>query len=119
MNPEFNDDSDCTVRAICLLLDKSWDAVYLELCAEGFNMKRMPINDKVWGSYLVKEGCKRYRLPNTCPMCYTVNDFAIDYPKGEYLVKVDSHVVAVVNGYYYDTWDSGNEVALYYWKKEY
>lgn len=119
MNPESNDDSDCTIRAICLLLDKSWDEVYLGVCAEGFNMKRMPINDKVWGSYLFKEGCKRYRIPDTCPMCYTVNDFAIDHPKGQYLVKVDSHVVAVVNGHYYDTWNSGDQIALYFWRKEY
>ena len=59
MNPEHNDEPDCTIRAICLLLDKSWDAVYLEVCAEGFNMKRMPFTDKVWGSYLKKENCVR------------------------------------------------------------
>ena len=118
MNPEHNDEPDCTIRAICLLLDKSWDAVYLEVCAEGFNMKRMPFTDKVWSSYLTKENCVRYRLPDTCPMCYTVFDFAMEHPKGQFLVKVDSHVVAVVDGYYYDTWDSGNETALYYWRKE-
>lgn len=27
-------------------------------------------------------------------------------------------VVAVVDGDYYDAWDSGNEIPLYYWRKD-
>ena len=37
----------------------------------------------------------------------TVASFAKDHPKGRYIVSVAHHVVAVVDGKYYDTWDSG------------
>lgn len=36
---------------------------------------------------------------------------------GRYLLALDQHVVAVVDGDYYDTWDSGNEIPIYYWMK--
>ena len=31
---------------------------------------------------------------------------------------IDGHVVTVQDGKYYDTWDSGNEIPVYYWEKE-
>lgn len=37
----------------------------------------------------------------------TVKEFAKSHPTGRYIVKVAHHVVAVVDGVYYDTWDSG------------
>jgi hypothetical protein len=40
------------------------------------------------------------------------------HPTGYYLLALDEHVVAVRNGYYYDTWDSGDMIVLYYWEKE-
>ena len=29
-----------------------------------------------------------------------------------------SHVVCVEDGKYFDSWDSGNEIPLFYWEKE-
>ena len=118
LNPYGNDTEDCTIRAISLFLDQSWDETYLGVVEEGFIQKKMPSTNDVWREYLYKRGCRRTRLPNYCPDCYTVNDFCEDFPYGDYLVKVEGHVVAVVDGCYYDTWDSGDEIALYYWKKE-
>ena len=118
MNPEFHDEPDCTIRAICLLLNKDWETIYWGVCTEGAKQKRMPVTDSVWGEYLIKNNCKRYRVPDYCPHCYTVADFAFEHPVGCFLVKVNEHVVAVVDGYYYDTWDSGNEIVLFYWRKE-
>ena len=57
-------------------------------------------------------------MPNMCPPCYTVKDFCKDHPVGTYILATGSHVVTVVDGNYYDTWDSGTEVPIYYWKKE-
>ena len=82
----------------------------------------MPSSDSVWYEYLRKNGFKRESLPNTCPDCYTVKDFCRDYPKGKYLLYVlgdrIGHVVAVVDGDYVDTWDSGDRIALFFWRKE-
>lgn len=118
LNPDNNDTQDCAIRAIALLLQKDWEEVYLGVCTEGLIKKLMPTSDTAWTSYLEKEGCVLHRLPINCPVCYTVKNFAIDHPYGRFLLKVNEHVVTVVDGYYYDTWDSGNEIALYYWRKE-
>ncbi len=114
-NPDGNDSEDCTVRAISLFLNKPWEDVYWDLSIEGFIMKRILVEDVVWSRYLEKQGCNFSRIPNECPMCYTVSQFAQEHNYGKYLLKVRSHVVCVSNGYYYDTWDSGNEIVLYYW----
>ena len=45
-------------------------------------------------------------------------DFAAEHPSGTYILALSGHVVCVMDGDYYDTWDSGGEVPLYYWRKE-
>ena len=117
-NPEKIDVIDCTIRAISLLLNQTWEDTYIGIAAHGLLMHNMPSSNKVWGEYLKRNGYIRARLPNTCPDCYTVKDFCNDFPIGSYLLALDEHVVAVIDGKYYDTWDSGNEVPLYYWRKE-
>ena len=63
-------------------------------------------------------GFTMHPLPNTCPRCYTVSRFAADHPYGKFLVKTPGHVIAVVDGDYYDSRDTGGEVPIYYWRKE-
>ena len=116
-NPEGNRTIDCTVRAITKLTGKAWDNVYIQLSLHGLVLGDMPNKNYVWGSFLKSEGYKRYIIPNDCPDCYTVSQFADEHPEGSYLLATDGHVVTVYNGDYYDTWDSGNEVPLYYWTK--
>lgn len=36
---------------------------------------------------------------------------------GIYVLALQGHVVCVIDGVYYDSWDSGREVPLYYWQK--
>lgn len=117
-NPAGRFVGDCTVRAICKLLDQDWDTVYVGTVFQGFLNKDMPSGNATWGSYLRRQGYIREVVPNTCPDCYTVKDFCKDHPKGRYLLALDGHVVAVVDGDYYDTWDSGNELPIYYWVKD-
>lgn len=106
------------IRAISILTNQDWDKTYLEIALQGYMLKDMPSANHVWGSYLLSNGFKRYVIPNTCPDCYTVIDFCREFPEGEYLLATGSHVVAVKNGNYYDAWDSGYEVPVYYWQKE-
>jgi hypothetical protein len=77
----------------------------------------MPSENDVWGTYLYNMGYDRYLIPNTYPRCYTIRDFAYDHPRGEFIVGTGTHVVAVINGDYYDSWDSGEEIPLFYWRK--
>lgn len=117
-NPIARRGDDCTVRAISTILMKSWEDVYLDLCLYGLRNYDMPSSNYVWGSYLVDQGYSRHIIPNSCPHCYTVAHFADEHPTGSYILALHGHVVAVKNGDYYDSWDSGDEVPLYYWKKE-
>lgn len=116
-NPKEKFVGDCTVRAITKLLDKSWDEVYSGIVLSGYLNKDMPSGNSVWGAYLKKHGYVKRLLPDTCPDCYTVKDFCYDHPYGKYLLVLDGHVVTVVDGDYYDTWNSGNEIPDYYWVK--
>lgn len=116
-NPEGKSVGDCVVRAISKATNKPWEQIYIELCLQGFIMGDLPSANSVWGAYLRHKGFKRYLIPDTCPDCYTVSDFTRDYPTGTYLLGTGEHVVAVVNGDYYDSWNSGNEVPVYYFKR--
>ena len=74
-------------------------------------------SNDVWDSYLRGWGFIRRVIPNTCPDCYTVWDFCNDNPEGSYILAIGDHIVAVVSGNYYDSWDSGSEVPIYYYTK--
>lgn len=116
-NPDGNRVGDCTVRALCRATGKSWDEVYTGLSAYGFEFKDMPSADKIWGAYLEDHGFKAYMIDKHGKRRYTVTDFCEDNPEGTYILAIGGHVVCVVDGYFYDSWDSGNETPLYYWKR--
>ena len=80
-------------------------------------MYDMPSANRVWGEYLREIGYVRRIIPDTCPNCYTVRDFCMEHPIGRYILGTGEHVVAVVDGYYYDSWDSGNEIPIYYFER--
>lgn len=117
-NPKQNIVGDCTVRAIAKLMGTDWDTVYAGLASEGYALKDMPSSNEVWSTYLKEYGYKRHTLPDTCPDCYTVEEFCADHPQGTFLLATGTHVVTVADGNYYDSWDSGCEVPLYYFSKE-
>lgn len=116
-NPDRRIVGDCVIRGICILENRYWDDVYRDVCNEGLLLHDMPSSNTVWGSYLLKKGFHRQVIPNTCPNCYTIRDFCLDNPYGKFLLATGTHVVAVIYGDYYDTWDSGDEIPIYYWKK--
>lgn len=116
-NPYHKRVDDCVIRGITKVLGKDWNTVYLGVIAQGYALKNMPSSNAVWGEYLRRKGFRRYAVPNTCPACYTVREFAEEHPQGRYLLATGSHVIAVVNGDYYDTWDSGDEVPAYYFER--
>ena len=67
--------------------------------------------------YLRLKGFKRYQMPDMCPTCYTIKDFCYHNPRGIYVVGTGEHVVCVMDGDYYDSWDSGNEIPIYYFQR--
>lgn len=117
-NPHSKRVGDCTVRAISKALGQSWEQTYTELALQGMILSDMPSANHVWGAYLKHKGFERKLIPDSCPDCYTVADFCEDNPEGTYILAISGHVVTVISGQYYDTWDSGSEVPIYFWKKK-
>lgn len=116
-NPNPNDKltDDCVIRAISKFLDQSWDTTYIELFKFAYQEKDMMNKDSIWGMFLDELGYKRHAIPDTCPYCYTIKDFCKDHPNGSFIVGTGTHVVAVIDGDYYDTGDTGTYTPIYYW----
>lgn len=109
---------DCAVRALTKALDTDWDKAYLLLCAKGFKLCDMPNANSCIHAVLADNNFERAIIPNTCPYCYTIQDFSEDNPNGVYVVGTGTHVVAVVDGDIYDSWDSSNEIPMIFWRKK-
>lgn len=112
---------DCQIRALCKALDLTW--------VEAFDLT-IPICRELQ-TYTIFDGCleKTQEAMASLGFTYTgisnkqgtkrptVKSFAKAHPSGTYIVKVAHHVVAVVDGYYYDTWDSGDRSMYGYYER--
>lgn len=116
-NPAGRNVGDCSVRAISKALSVDWETAYALLVGSGFLMCDMPSSDSVWGSVLRRYGFIRESLPDTCPDCYTAEDFCIDHPHGIFVLGFGGHVATVVDGNIYDSWDSSKQIPQFVWKK--
>ena len=109
---------DCTVRAVSKALDTNWENAYIGLAAEGIQLHDMPSSNTVWGLYLLKNGFRQKMVDSICPDCISVSDFAEEHPEGTFVLATPNHVVTIVNGDWFDSWDSSDETVLYYFEKE-
>lgn len=116
-NPVHKRVGDCTVRAISRALGQDWETTYIGLALQGFMLSDMPSANSVWGAYLRHKGFSRRTIPESCPDCYTVGDFADEHPHGTYIMALPGHVVCLQDGTIFDTWDSREETPLYFWER--
>ena len=102
---------DCQVRALSKVLNISWLEAFdltIPICRrlqtytifDGNHEKTVEAMQNLGFVYMGVSNKKGSKRP-------TVKEFAKSHPTGRYIVKVSHHVVAVVDGAYYDTWDSG------------
>lgn len=117
-NPTGRSVGDCAVRAIAVALDTDWETAYARLAFNGYQMGDMPNADSVWGSVLRQNGFYRKAIPDTCPDCYTAEQFCADHPEGVYVLSFGGHLATIRNGDLYDSWDSLSEIPQYFWYKE-
>lgn len=116
-NPLGKSAGDCVVRAIAVAMERSWGDVYQDLCRMGRLECDMPSSNSVWGLYLKEQGFQQFLLPESCPRCVTVRAFCDRFPVGTYIIGTGNHAVTVIDGDYYDSWDSGDEVPSYFFRE--
>lgn len=118
-NPSRKSVGDCTVRALSKALGQTWEQTYVGLTLEGFLCGDLPNADDVYGHYLHRRGFRRHMIPDDGLGDYTVENFTQDNPVGTFVLSIPGrHVLTVVDGRYFDSWDSGGECPSYYWTKE-
>ena len=102
---------DCQIRALSKALNKTWVETFdiiTPICRDLQVMdifscdlkKTKEAMDTLGFAYTGVSNKKGTKRP-------TVDSFAKEHKAGTYIVTVAHHVVAVVDGKYYDTWDSG------------
>lgn len=117
-NPKNKRVGDCVVRAISTAINEPWDTVFMDLCEVGFDLKSMPNDKDTYSEYLNRKGFSNITIKVTKGSKRpTVQSFAQDNPNGTFVLSVANHLVTVVDGKYYDTWDSGSCCLYRYWHR--
>ena len=114
-NPTERRVEDCSIRAVAKALNISWEKAFALVTKNAFQMADMPHSNSVIGALLRQHGFYRKAIPNTCPDCYTIEDFCRDHPRGTYVLFSQNHVCTVKDGDLYDTWDSSGLSPQFYW----
>ena len=114
-NPMNKEVPDCVVRAISIALNQPWIQTFDELYSVARAEFNMPSSDSVWGRYLYLKGFEPFILPS-CPRCITIDQFTKEFPYGIYIIGTGFHAVAIIDGNFYDSWDSGQEICSFFWK---
>lgn len=115
-NPQNYTTGDCTIRAYTKTENMSWEDAYDMASNAGMEVAALPDDPKVVEKMLTEKlGYTKYKYTKD-ERC-TLNEFAIAHPFGTYICKMRRHVVAVVDGFYYDSWDSGKKKVTEYYEK--
>ena len=109
---------DCVIRCFTKVLNKTWVEVYDELIPYGREMQCMPNCRPCYEKYLADKGFTYEGISNKKGTNRpTIDSFAKEHKEGVYVLRVAHHLVAVVDGNYYDTWDSGHKSLYGFWYK--
>lgn len=110
---------DCVVRALTKVMNKTWLEVFNELIPYAIEIQCMPNSKTCYGRYLKDNGFEYHGISNKKGSKRpTVESFTKEHKAGTFFLKVANHVVSVVDGTYYDTWDSGQCCLYGYYEKE-
>lgn len=117
-NPQDKKTDDCVIRALTKALGVDWDTASIYAIIQQIRDADIYTKNYVWGNLLLRNGYSKHHIPDSCPDCYTVRDFCDDHGIGMFIVGTGDHVLAVVDGDYYDSFDSGDMVPIVYYRKE-
>lgn len=101
---------DCTVRAISLAENKSWNYTYNKL-SDLARSKGLMFN-----SVEFIEDYLDYNYLRECHTAKTVGEFAYENQKGTFLVTMPNHITVVIDGIIYDTFDCSDRIMRCAWR---
>ena len=111
-NPKERKIGDCTLRAYCAAFDISWDEAFdiaSRVAKENSSMIQY-VADKVLTEEFNCHIDEKYNKKTVKGKDrITISEFATSHPYGTYILHVRQHVVAVIDGEYWDSWDSGDK----------
>lgn len=108
---------DCVIRALTKALGMTWLEVFDDIHPISRELQ-IPFNSKLcYEKYLNNKGFEYQGVSNKKGTKRpTVKSFTKEHDKGIYVLRVAHHLVTVVDGYYFDVWDSGDCCLYGYWK---
>lgn len=117
LNPCGLEVDDCVIRAIAASEHISWREAYIRIVATGLELCDKPDSNKVWSRFLYSNGYIGIPILNSFKNNYTIQHFCQDNPNLEGILATGTHVVYFSKGNYYDTWDCGNKIPIYFFMK--
>lgn len=116
-NPQKKNTGDCTIRAYTKAENITWEQAYDIAMRIGKKYAAIPDDSNVVDKILTEEfGYKRNKFDKPSKRL-TVEEFAVTFNKGTYVLKLRNHLVTVENGFFYDSWNSGSKKVLAYYNK--
>ncbi len=121
-NPHNKFTDDCVIRALSTAMEQSWKDTFNDLCQISLKYGVMPTDTKCFSRYLKQNGWIKQSQPRKRDNTkYTGKEFIkeILYDNAPYtniIAKIGGHhIVAIINGKVYDTWDSTEGCIGNYW----
>lgn len=116
LNPLDEIEEDCVCRAITLVTQDDYYEIdkKLYLVSELYDCDKLCV---CCYKFLLDNyyGFPRMRIE---PFSMTVNEFVDYYNYGTYLLRLDGHLTACIDGKIQDTWDCGDELIEIAWVVE-
>ena len=112
-----DDYGDCVIRALTKAFDMQWRDVFIELAPIALELQCMPNGRPCYEKYITEikgftwypcKAIKGKKRP-------TVETFAKQHKLGTYILRCAHHLVTVVDGNWYDTWESDDCSVYGYW----
>lgn len=105
-NPQKKKVDDCTVRAISLATNCSWDKAYKDLSEFARAQCTMPNDVLYMDEYLERHFEKVCGCRNKQPI--TVSEFLKQHNTGTYLITMKGHITCAIDGIIFDIFDPSN-----------
>jgi len=107
---------DCVIRAFSFASGKSWEQTLTDLFNISLDIKSVPNDKDTIEKYAKNLGYITKKAEVINGHKPTVESFASSHKQGKYILRVAQHIVTVLDGKYYDTWDCGEKSVYKYWK---